>query len=71
MAKRFEDPVELPMTVFEGLETVQRLHQANMEDLKAVQEIAVRIGHLETATWIKEHRQEYSEGLFRGFVAAE
>ena len=29
------------------------------------------MGYHETALWIREHRHEYSEGLFRGFVAGE
>ena len=68
MAKRFEDPVTLPPGVFEGLETVQGLHQTSMEDHQAVREIATRIGNPETATWIEDHRQEYFEGLFRGVI---
>jgi hypothetical protein len=71
MAKRFEDPVTLPLGVFVGLETVQGLHRASMEDHQAVREIAARIGYPETAIWIEEHRQEYFEGLFKGFAAAE
>jgi hypothetical protein len=71
MPKRFEDPVELPSAVFEGLETVQRLREASMENDQAVRDIATRMGDLETARWLEEHRHEYHEGLFRGFVAAE
>ena len=71
MPKRFEDPVTLPLIVFEGLEAVQGLHQASMEDPQAVQELASRIGHAETANWIREHQHEYSEGVYRGFAAAE
>ena len=71
MPKRFEDPVTLPLDVFEGLERIQVLHQATMVDREAVRDIASRLGYSETAAWIDGHRQEYSEGLFRGFVAAE
>ena len=42
-----------------------------MQDHQAVEVIAARMGYSETAQWIQEHPQEYSEGLFRGFVAAE
>ena len=71
MAKRFVNPVTIPSVVFEGLETVQGLRLASMADHRAVQDIAAREGYSETATWIAEHRQEYSKGLYLGFVAAE
>jgi hypothetical protein len=71
MPKRFESPVLLPSTVFEGLEAVQELGQTNMLDYRAVQDIAARIGCPEAAAWIEDHQHEYSEGLFRGFVAPE
>lgn len=68
---RFENPVEVPSAVFEGLEAVQQLHQTSMLDYQAVQVIATRIGYPEAALWVREHQYEYSEGLFRGFVAAQ
>ncbi len=71
MAKRFEDPIEVPPAVFEGLEAVQESHETNMLDHLAVQLVAARVGYPDTALWVDEHRHEYTEGLFRGFVAAE
>jgi hypothetical protein len=71
MPKRFEDPVTLPSAVFEGLEAVQGSREASMEDHRAVRDIAARMGRSETAAWVEEHRDEYREGLFRGFIAAE
>jgi len=57
--------------VFEGLGAVQESGQTNMLDYQAVQDIAIRMGYPKTALWVREHRHEYSEGMFRGFVAAE
>ncbi len=57
--------------MFDGLETVQELGETNMQDHQAVEAIAARLGYPETARWIHEHPQEYSEGLFRGFVSEE
>jgi hypothetical protein len=57
--------------VFDGLETVQESGETNMQDHQAVKVIAARMGYPEAALWVDEHRHEYSEGLFRGFVAAE
>ena len=57
--------------MFEGLEVVQESEETNMQDHQAVQDIAIRMGYPETAQWVHEHQHEYSEGLFRGFVAEE
>ncbi len=57
--------------MFEGLEAVQESEETNMLDYQAVQDIATRMGYPETALWVREHRHEYAEGMFRGFVAAE
>ena len=57
--------------MFEGLEVVQESEETNMLDYQAVQDIAIRMGYPETAQWVHEHQHEYSEGVFRGFVAAE
>jgi transposase-like protein len=57
--------------VFEGLEAVQESEETNMLNYRAVQDIATRMGYPETTLWVREHRHEYSEGIFRGFVAAE
>ncbi len=40
-------------------------------DHRAVQEIAARLGYPETTMWVREHQQEYLEGVSRGFVVAE
>ena len=58
--------MEVPLPVFEGLEAVQQLGQTSMLDHQAVQDLATRIGYPEAALWVREHRDEYSEGLFRG-----
>ena len=69
--KRFEYPIKVPVVVFDGLETVKESGDTPMSDISKVQYIAARLGYPETASWLKEHPQEYSEGLFRGFVTAE
>ena len=69
--KRFENPVEVPTAVFDGLETVQESGEASMADCRAVQEIATRLGYPEAALWVREHQHEYLEGIFRGFVVDE
>lgn len=69
--KRFEDPIEVPSSMFEGLEVVQESEETNMLGYQVVQDIAISMGYFETALWVREHRREYSEGIFRGFVTGE
>ena len=54
IAKRFEDPIEVPSVVFEGLGAVQELGQTNMLDYDAVCSIATRMGYFEAALWVAE-----------------
>ena len=69
--KRFENPIEVPTAVFDGLETVQESRETSMLDHQAVQDIADRLGYPETASWVREHRHEYLEGVSLGCVVAE
>jgi hypothetical protein len=69
--RRFENPVAVPTAVFDGLETVQESRETSMLNHQAVQEIADRLGYPETASWVREHRQAYLEGVSCGFVVAE
>lgn len=57
--------------MFEGLGAVQESGQTNMLDYQTVRSVATRMGYPEAALWVHEHQREYSEGIFRGFVAAE
>ena len=56
MPRRFENPVEVPTAVFDGLETVQESRETSMLDHQAVQDIADRLSYPETASWVREHR---------------
>jgi len=70
MPKRFEDPIEVPTAVLDGLETVRESGEPiNIVDPEVVQAVATRLGYPETAEWIEDHPQDYSEGVFRGFVS--
>jgi hypothetical protein len=69
MPKRFENPIEVPPNVLEGLEAVRASGVANMGDYALIQATASRLGYTETVLWLEWHRREYSEDLFRGFVA--
>ncbi len=71
MPKRFEDPIEVPTAVLDGLETVRESGETNMQDARKVQAIAAYLGYPEVVAWIEDHPHEYQEGIFRGFVATE
>lgn len=68
MPKRFEDPIVVPTTVVDGLESVRESGETDMQDPGKVQAIAARLGYPEVVAWIEDHPHEYREGLFRGFV---
>jgi len=67
MPKRFENPIQLPTAVLDGLETVRESGETNMQDTK-VQAIATRLGYPRIVAWIEDHLHEYQQGIFRGFV---
>ena len=71
MPTRFENPIEVPTVVMDGLETVRESGETNMQDAKKVQAIATHLGYPEVVAWIDDHAHEYQEGIFRGFVPAE
>jgi hypothetical protein len=71
MPKRFEDPIQVPTAVVDGLETVRESGETNMQDSGKVAAIATRLGYPEVVAWIEEHPHEYQEGIFLGFVATK
>ena len=71
MPKRFENPIVVPVPVFDGLETVRESGETDLQDSKKVQALAARLGYPEVGTWIEHHPHEYQEGIFRGFVLSE
>jgi hypothetical protein len=68
MPKRFEDPIQVPTAVLDGLESVRESGETNMQDPRVVQAEAARLDYPETVEWIEDHPHEYTEGVFRGFV---
>jgi hypothetical protein len=71
MPRRLEDPIRVPTAVIDGLETVRESAETNLQGTRKVQALAIRLGYPEVEAWIEEHPNEYQEGIFRGFVAAE
>ena len=71
MPTRFENPIEVPAPVLDGLESVRESGETNLQDSRKVQAIAARLGYPEVVAWIEEHPREYQEGIFRGFVSPE
>jgi hypothetical protein len=53
MPKRFEDPIQLPTAVLDGLETIRESGETDMQDAAKVQAIATRLGYPEAAAWMR------------------
>ena len=64
-------PTPVPKKVLEGLEAVRRSGRTNMLDRNAVIAIAMEMGFVDAAFWADEHRREYAQGIFQGFVEQE
>jgi hypothetical protein len=62
--------MKVPKNVWEGLEAVRVSGKTNMLVISDVILCAQRLGYQETAQWIEDHRSEYWEGVFQGFVAS-
>jgi len=61
MPKRYEDPIQLPTAMIDGLESVRESGETDMQDSAKVQAIATRLGYHEAAAWIEDHPYEYQE----------
>lgn len=66
-----KNPVQVPDAVLEGLNAVLYAGTTNMLQVKVVMLQAVALGYMDTADWIQEHKQDYFEGVFRGFVGQQ
>lgn len=64
-------PIVVPAAVWEGLEVVRLSGGTNMLDRPRVIEIAEMIGYDETVEWLRNHKYQYAEGIFAGFVVDE
>lgn len=68
-SKRLVNPIKVSPIVLEGLNAVRQAKTTNMFDINVVKVQAVALGFLETAEWIENNIEVYSEGIFRGFDA--
>lgn len=65
-----KNPVHVPDKVLEGLNAVLYAGTTNMLQVKVVMLQAAALDYMETADWIQAHKQDYIEGVFRGFVGS-
>jgi hypothetical protein len=63
------DAVRVPRDVMEGLEAVRLSGLTNMLDRPRVAQVAAAMGYDACARWVREHRDLYARGVFRGFEA--
>lgn len=60
----------IPAEVLEGLEAVRASGETNMFDVSMVISLALDMGYPKTATWVRENRKLYCQGVLIGFEAA-
>ena len=63
------DAMRVPPDVHEGLEAVRLSGLTNMLDRPAVARIADAMGYEACARWVRDYRDLYARGVFRGFAA--
>ncbi len=68
--KEENDEIEVPESVFLGLEEVRESGRVNMFDWKGVISLLYEGELHEAADWVKSNRSLYAEGIFRGFKSA-
>ncbi len=62
------NPVIVTADVLEGLEAVRLSGKTNMLDAPRVIELALQMGHVDTAMWVYDERRSYATGIFAGFA---
>ncbi|MCT7957186.1 DUF5049 domain-containing protein [Laspinema palackyanum] len=65
-----KNPVQVPDKVLEGLNAVLYAGTTNMLDVRIVILQAAALSYVDTVEWIQDHKQDYIQGVFRGFVGA-
>lgn len=64
-------PVPVSKQILEGLDAIRESGYTNMLDRPTVMRLADQLGYPETAEWIRKHKADYAQGIFRGFQAEE
>jgi hypothetical protein len=59
----------IPAEVMEGLEAVRVCGETNMFDVSMVISLALDLEYSKTATWVRENRKLYLQGVLIGFKA--
>jgi hypothetical protein len=60
-------PIPISKEVFQGLEAVRLSGATNMLDRPRVIQILDQMGYEEAAEWVRNHKSEFSHGIFQGF----
>jgi hypothetical protein len=66
-----EEPVRIPKTVLEELESVRRYIRAEVLAIPSIRHVAMETHMPARVVWIDEHQQEYGQGLLNGFRAED
>jgi hypothetical protein len=66
-----QEPVRIPKTVLEELESVRRYSRAEVLDIPTIRQVAMETHKPALVVWIDKHEQEYGQGLLNGFQAED
>lgn len=60
--------IAIPKAVLEGITAVRDCGATNMLDRPRVISLLDEMGFDEAAQWVRDHKKEYSHGIFQGFT---
>jgi hypothetical protein len=63
--------IAIPQAVYDGILAVRDSGATNMLDRPRVIQILDQMGLDEAAEWVRNHKSEYSHGIFQGFAIEE
>ena len=63
------EPVRIPKSVLEELESVRRYTRAEVLDIPTIRHVAMETHKPGLVVWIDKHAQEYGRSLLDGFQA--
>ena len=63
--------IAIPQAVYDAILAVRDSGATNMLDRPCVIQILDQMGCEEAAEWVRNHKSEYSHGVFQGFQTVE
>jgi type IV secretory pathway ATPase VirB11/archaellum biosynthesis ATPase len=66
-----QEPVRIPKSVLEELESVRRYTRIEVVDIPTLRHVAMETEKPALVVWIDKHEQAYGRGLLDGFLAED